>query len=390
MKICLIIPSFYPAVVYGGPIFSSLYASKELVEIEAVDLNVVTTNANMTNRLDVVVNTFIKVNGISVKYYNETIVGKLSLPLLFGVYKDIKNSDILHIQSIFSVSTAISLILGKIYKKPVLLSPRGSLGDWCLENGSKFKRLWLSFFIRPYMNNNIFHVTSEQEEGEVLKCFPSANCVVIPNGINIRDYDYRPDKKKPEFFNSISDAEVTDESYVVVSMGRIQKKKGFDILIHAFSKFHKKKTNSKLFIAGQDEGELNYLKRLVCELNLQPSVFFVGHLKEEGKSNFLKLADLFVLPSHNENFGNVYLESLASGTPILASKNTPWSSAVDFECGLWIDNSVEDTCAGMLDLYQRDHHLLSLNSRRLARNFGWDKIALKFCDVFSRLVQNNE
>ena len=75
MKINLIIPSFYPAVIYGGPIFSTLNTCKELVKLKDIEIYVSTTNANMTTHLQVEKNKYLELeNKLYVKYYNDTFL----------------------------------------------------------------------------------------------------------------------------------------------------------------------------------------------------------------------------------------------------------------------------------------------------------------------------
>ena len=89
-----------------------------------------------------------------------------------------------------------------------------------------------------------------------------------------------------------------------------------------------------------------------------------------------------MLTSHNENFGNVYLESLASGTPIIASKNTPWDDVSSFNCGYCVNNDTQDVYDATIQLLKESESNLSSNSRRYAENFPWKKIAKKFYQVF--------
>jgi len=165
MNILVVIPSFYPAVVYGGPIFSSLYTCKELSKYSDVNLKVVTTNANMDSRLNVATNTWLNQGyGFLIKYYHDTIINKFSFKLTCKIWKDIKESDVIHLQSIFNSPTPITLIYSLLLNKKVILSPRGSLGIWCVNNGSKFKKLWIKAFIKPFLKNIVWHATSEQEK----------------------------------------------------------------------------------------------------------------------------------------------------------------------------------------------------------------------------------
>lgn len=382
MKINLIIPSFYPATVYGGPIFSTLHTCQELAKIKDINVTVSTTNTNMTSKLDVNTNVWNKFSDdFFVKYYNETKIDKFSLQLYSNIWRDIKESDVIHIQAIFNTPTPISLLYAKIFKKPILLSPRGSLGNWCIDNGSKFKKLWLKLFIKPFAHNIIWHATAEQERQEILMIFPSAQIVIVPNGIDYELFQNFNVLKSKEFLKKYTDIE-DDVEKIVISMGRIQKKKGFDILINSFFEVVKNYPKAILCIAGPDEGEQSNLEVLINHLKLKNKVFFVGSISGQDKVDFLANADLFVLPSHNENFGNVYLESLASGTPIVASKNTPWQDVEKYNCGMWVDNSVKETTNAIISLLKQDSIQLSLNSKKLSQKYSWKSIAEQFSKIY--------
>ncbi|MBM5029289.1 glycosyltransferase [Vibrio parahaemolyticus] len=386
MNILVIIPSFYPAFVYGGPIFSTYHACSELAKFDDVNIRASTTNTNMSSKLDVEVNKWLPLNGFYVKYYNESVIDKFSMRLLFTIWKDINNVDVVHIQSIFNTPTPISLIYSKILKKKVLLSPRGALGDWCLQNGNNFKSYWLKYAIKPFLGNVVWHSTAQQEKDEILRVFPKAKVEIIPNGIELSKFKSGNLCSSSEYTSRFLNMEI-DAGKIIVSMGRIQKKKGFDILIKSFLDVTAKYPTAKLLIAGEDEGELSTLITLVDKLNLTQSVFFIGAISGQDKIDFLSGADLFVLPSHNENFGNVYIESLAAGTPIVASTNTPWSEVEDDNCGRWVPNNVKDTSDAMLDMLSRDREVMRVNAQMHAAKYDWKNIALKFKKLYEKMVK---
>ena len=181
MNLLLIIPSFYPATAYGGPIFSTLHACESLSELDNIEVQVSTTNANMTSKLDVETNQWLAFNDhFFVKYYNETIIGKFSLSLCLNIWKDIRQAEVVHIQGIFSTPTPISLFFAKLFKKPTLLSPRGSFCDWGLKQGSRFKSLWIKNFISPFNSSICWHATCEQEKNDILKQFPRCKSFYNP------------------------------------------------------------------------------------------------------------------------------------------------------------------------------------------------------------------
>ncbi|MFZ2449495.1 MAG: glycosyltransferase [Methylovulum miyakonense] len=386
MKLSLIISSFYPATIYGGPIFSSLYTCQALAKLENVEVRVSTTNTNMTSRLDVSTNEWITfADNFYVKYYNETKIDKFSLPLCLNIWKDIKTADVIHLQGVFNTQTPVALLFSTFYKKPVLFSPRGALGEWCLKNGSGFKQKWLNWFIKPFAKKMIWHATSEQEKSEIISLFPDSKIEIIPNGIDYDLFQKSNILTTNQFITQFAQNNV-DTDKIIISMGRLQKKKGFDILITAFAQVLENYPAAKLLIAGQDEGEKRNLEQQIATLGLNDKVFLIGSITEQDKIDFLANADLFVLPSHNENFGNVYVESLAAGTPIVASKHTPWSEVMDADCGQWVNNNAEETASAIIFMLQKDREQMRSNSKKLAQKYDWKNIAIQFKNTFEEML----
>ena len=385
MNILLITPSFYPATVYGGPIFSNLHACEALSVLDNIEVKVSTTNANRDSKLVVKTNEWLAFNKqFFVKYYNETLIGKFSLSLYLNIWQDIKQADIVQIQAIFSTPTPISLFFATLFKKPILLSPRGSFCGWGLNQGSRFKSLWTKLFISPFNSSIYWHATCQQEKDDIVKQFPDARVFIIPNGIDIKAFSYVNFLSKEAYLQKYTEQTITP-SKIIVSMGRLHKVKGFDILINSFVTILNTYTDAVLLIAGKDVGEKAALELLIKAHSLSKQVFFVDEISGQDKVDFLANADLFVLPSHTENFGNVYIESLAAGTPIVASTNTPWQDVEVANCGKWVANTVKDTSTAMLKLLIQDRELMRINTKAMANNYEWQNIAIKFKETFEEI-----
>lgn len=392
MKISLIIHTFYPAWIAGGPIYSTLNTSKELAKI-GVETYVSTSDLDCTKTLGIKSNKWFELqNNIFVKYYSEIAIGRFSISwrqLLF-LWKDMQTTDVVHIQGIFNTTVPIGLFYAKMLKKPTVLSPRGTLGIWCLQGGSKFKKMWLRLFISPIANKITWHATSKQEYDEIKNLYPFANIKIISNGINLDEYKNINILTKNQFMYKYTKKDLSP-SKILVSMGRIQKKKGFDILIQAFQKVLFEFPSAVLLIAGDEENkkenEKRNLENLIKEYDLENHVFFTGMLNGQDKINFLANADLFVLPSHNENFGNVYVESLAAGTPIIASTNTPWQEVEVFNCGKWVENSIQQNTSAILELLNEDRKKLRDNSRQYAIKYSWITIAKNMKELYALSIK---
>lgn len=384
----MVSPSFFPATVYGGPIFSIYYTCLELAK-GGVTVFVVTTNANGNEKLDVQANCVIKLeDNFFVKYYDDTLVGRFSWRFIVSIWKEIKECDLVRIEDIFSTYVPPALLYAKIFRKPMVISPRGVLSPWALKcKRTVLKKMWLQCFITPFAKTSCWHVTSEQEKIDVLALYPNADVVAIPNGIDISQFSNAPPMRQKDYFNKfLARSFGNRKKKVVVSMGRLHKTKGFSVLIEAFSRLLADVDEAVLMIAGSDNGEKSNLERLINQCSLQEKVFLIGEVGGQDKVDFLAGADLFVLPSFSESFGNVYLEAMAAGVPIVASTGTPWAAVEQLHCGKWVDPSVEATRAAMQELLMGPHAEMGIAAKAYASTFDWREVAMQFKILFVQLL----
>ena len=394
MKISTVVPSYFPAIVYGGPIFSIHSLNTELSKLDT-EVYVSTSNANGDERLNVVTNKFINFGeNYFVKYYNDNIIGRFSLSFIFGVWKDIQLCDLVRVEDIFSSYIPPALLYAKILNKPIVISPRGVLSKWSLEHKNKIlKKIWLTFLIKPFIRFSWWHATCEAEAKDIIELYPEAKIKIIPNGINIHEFLISNKLSRLEYLKKFT-KKSHSHKHVITSMGRIHEKKGFDILITSFNNLVLDGFIGVLLIAGKDDGHQALLEKKVTEYKLEDKVFFVGELFGDDKVEFLSGSDLFALPSHNENFGNVYLESLACGVPIVASTETPWSKIEKAGCGKWVENSASSTTKAIKEIFKEcndESEKLKITeaSKKFATNYSWQTIAIKFRDLCLEITKSH-
>lgn len=367
--------------------FSSLNTCKELASL-GIECYVSTTNDNGSEIIPPQEKQFLNLfDNIFVKYYRQNVKEKFSLSMIGGLRKDLRHADVVHVQAIFSVSTPLGLFFANLFSKKTILSPHGCLGEWCMADGnSRMKKPYLNLFIRPFANKITWHATSTQEKNEILALFPSATVAIIPNGIYAEEFAQPNHLPRLEFVRKYTGLELPNAK-VVISMARLHKKKGLDILISAFATASLSHPEAVLLIAGEDFGEKKALQKQIQELNLSTKVFLVGQIEGQERIDFFANSDLFALSSHNENFGLVYAEAMAAGTPILASKHTPWQEVEELKIGKWVANTIEDTANGLIELLSSDLDNMGKAARQFViTNYTWKSIGIQFKSLFDSLL----
>ena len=255
MRICLVSSSFYPATFYGGPISATWDLSQELAKKD-VEMYISTTNANGNSRLKVNTNKFIKQEEkLFVKYYHEQIINRFSLAFIFGVWSDIKKSDVVYIQYLFHYTVLFSLLFSRMQAKEIRICARGSLGEWGLKYKKKYlKKAWLFLFINPFIKSVIFQASSYVEKDDILRNFSKAKVEIINDGVDFSSFQEFNKYEKNALLEKYTNIKFKAISNIFFSMGRLHAIKAFDVLIDAFSLFVKEDTNAKLIIAGGDDG----------------------------------------------------------------------------------------------------------------------------------------
>ena len=372
MNLVVVIPYFYPAYLYGGPVIAAYHLCKKVAE-NGVNVDVITTNVNGKNKLDVIPNVLISQSAFKVKYYDQYLFPLFSPKMIFGLANDIKDADVVHIQTIYSLSTIFALFHSLLQNKVIFLSPRGSLSPWSFKHRGLMKKLWIKILIKPFIKSIHWHATSQKEIHDIQKIFPSADIELVTDGVSLEESSIKSLCKKK-----------WKNSFYIACLGRLHKVKGYDIMLKSFPRILNYYSKIKLFIAGMDEGELDNLIELSKALNIQDNVEFVGQLEEDDKNCFLKYAQCLVMPSHTENFGLVAAEALLQNTPVIASRNTPWKVLNTEKAGFHIINTPEAISESVISLL-KEIDLYSKNTKRVVEQFYWSKIAIKYKSILFKL-----
>jgi glycosyltransferase involved in cell wall biosynthesis len=193
--------------------------------------------------------------------------------------------------------------------------------------------------------------TSEQERQEFLEGgIADSKIVVRRNGIEIPS-QFPPAGRFRSQWNIAKDVKL------VLFLGRLVSKKSPDLLLEAFSRWKQRGNGSRgsvLVMAGPDEGDglRPRLETIAAQMGLGSGVLFTGPLYGDDKWAAFRDADVFVLPSQNENFGNTAAEAVACGTPVLVTDRCGIAPMVDQRAGLVVSHdcaAIETGLSQILD-----------------------------------------
>ncbi|MDB4919650.1 XrtY-associated glycosyltransferase XYAG1 [Mucilaginibacter sp.] len=304
MKILQICAAYKPAYIYGGPTMSVSMLGEQLAKA-GVYTEAYATTANGKGELPVNPGELVNVDGVRVTYFKRITKDHSHFsPALFKrLWKEAQGFDVIHIHAWWNLVSLFSCLIALVRKVPVVVSPRGTLSSYSFQNKNIGKK-WLIHHLlgKLLLNRCHIHVTSNQE-GE------AANSILIPKSIiDLPNFVKLP--VTSPLFNRSSGI------FRLIFLSRIEAKKGLDILINALPLLT---FPYKLTIVG--DGDINYvndLKALAKKNANEENIRWMG-FQNEDKFKLLFENDLLVLPSHDENFGNVIIESLSQGTAVLVS-----------------------------------------------------------------------
>jgi glycosyltransferase involved in cell wall biosynthesis len=241
---------------------------------------------------------------------------------LYGSRLSAGDIDLIHLQHIWTPYIQVMAFWAHQKKIPYIISTRGMLEPWIMAHNSWKKKIGMFLYQKKAIQRAAhIHATALMEANHIKELGFNNPISVIPNGIDLSDI-----KEKKENYGTRK----------MVFLSRIHPKKGIELLLEAWR--NSSTTGWSLEIAGN--GDENYIANLNQSAQDLKNVHFVGAKYGEAKWDFLRAADVMVLPTFSENFGIVVAEALVIGVPVITTTGTPWEDLETYKCGWWIDLSV--------------------------------------------------
>lgn len=386
------IPYFYPAEFFGGPVKIAFDLGKELVK-RGNEVFVYTSDAlDLNNRVK---KKEIELEGMRVHYFKNLSMFSVKTSRLFltpemckQLYLDLSSLDSFDIIHVHEYSTYQNIIVRQLAKKygvPYVLQAHGSLPKIGREG-----RRWLfdAFFGHRLLKDasRVIALNRMEVDQYSLAGVPLEKIALVPNGIDLSQFADLPNRGcfRKKFG-------LDENKQILLFLGRLNKIKGLDTLAIAFKQVVEQSKNVTLVIAGPDDGYLNSLKNLVSSLKIGDNVLLVGPLYGDNKLSAYVDADVYVLPSTYETFPVTILEAYACSKPVIASNVGSLNDLVLEEVtGLLVEAGSADKLArSIISLLNNPKKAveMGLNGKRLVyENYNTGKVADMFETIYKSII----
>ena len=384
MRILHVVPSYLPAVRYGGPVLSVHGLCKALAA-RGHEVHVFTTNVDGPGNSSVPLEVPVEMDGVKVWYFAVPALRRLywSPGMHRALRAQVAGFDVVHTHSVFLWPTWAAARVSHVLDVPYVLAPRGMLVRALIQKKSRWLKLaWIRLIERGNIRNaSLIHFTSrlEAEEAAALG-LPIHDSCVVANGVDI------PESEWELAIKSIQGSSISHGPYLFF-LGRINWKKGLDRLIAAMPQIR----GCSLVIAGNDEEDYQQeLEALAEKAGVGHRLFFVGPAYGVEKLNLLRHARMLVLPSYSENFGNVVLEAMAAGCPVVV---TPEVGAADLvresRAGAVLAGDPATLSDGINRLLSDEAELRRAGERGrdfVSRNCTWDAVSIQMEAAYRQTI----
>lgn len=294
---------------------------------------------------------------------------------------------IIHIHAWWNLVSILSCLVAKWHGVSVILSPRGMVTSYSFANrNSLSKKLIHRLIGKKLLSYCHIHATSEQEKIDIQRIIQPKSITVIPNLVSTGRYPITDNLSQLPGIKYKND----DSAFKLIFLSRVEEKKGLALLLESLALLN---FSWNLTIAGA--GEQSYVGSLKIKaesLKLSNRIDWIGQVNDQQKFQLMAEHDLLLLPSYNENFANVVIESLSVGTPVLISNQVGLSDYIKEKnlgwiTGLSADQIKDNITAAFLDPGKRKL-IRDTAAAIIINDFNDQPLVERYIDMYSKVLMD--
>jgi len=310
--------------------------------------------------------------GMPIPRYPELKLGLPSKKTLVKTWT-LRRPDVVHIATEGPLGWS-ALQAAKVLKLPVTSDFRTNFQSYSKHYGVGWLRKPIVAYLRKFHNATACTMVPTRELMRTLSQNGFANLKVVSRGVDTKLFNI---SKRDTSLRSSWGA--TDDTKVLISVGRMAPEKNLDQVLKAYEALKVTGQAFKLVMVGDGPLKEQFQKRY-------PEIIFPGMLSQTNLAAYYASSDLFIFPSQTETFGNVTLEALASGIPVLAFDCAAARDWVQTGVNGWLiaENNPEGFAAQAVTIFNSKDLLdqITQSTRQQVVHLDWDQIAEQVESVF--------
>ena len=352
------------------------------------DVSIYTTNFNGPTDADVPLGVETDIDGVSVTYFpvHAPRFWETSLPLGRALRADSGNFDLVHIHSLYMYHDRAAANAARRHGVPYVVQPHGSMDPYIWKRHRARKAIFEWWFQNRVLEQAAaIHYTTADEWRLAAPVSRNPRGFIAPNGVDTDEFAHLPEKgsfrkKHPEI----------GDRPIILFLGRLNFKKGLDLLAPAFGEVLAAGHDAHLVIAGPDDNMAEKMRGWLSDANALERATFTGMIVGEERLGALADATMFVLPSYSENFGIAVTEAMACGLPVVISDAVNiWPDIAAADAGLVSPCDVTATARNMMEILDNPGRAATIaeNGMRLVRDkYSWDGVMPPLEEAYEHIL----
>lgn len=314
------------------------------------------------------------------------ILGKLDNESREKFRQWIAQCDIVHLHTPWDMANMGIAKLAREQNKSVLLSLHGMLDQWSLEQKAFKKSMFLKLIGRRFLRSvDYLHCTAQSEKEQALQVLGDdlkERIFVVPLIVDLEQAEQQDVSGTAEHD--------TENPAILLFLGRVHPQKGVHLLVEAARFIDQTKHPFKIVIAGPVEpGYQNELTQLAKSLDLESNIEFAGPVYGPQKKDIYCQASITVLPTYQESFGLVSVESMAYGTPVITTKESDIWQELQEAQGIIVGHQPEEIATEitrLLDDPQRAREIGKFGQQYVLNWLDRDKVIDQYRQTYQQVV----
>jgi glycosyltransferase involved in cell wall biosynthesis len=294
----------------------------------------------------------------------------------------LENFDVAHIFGLYDLLGPAVAAACRKRAIPYMVEPIGMFIP--IVRNLRLKRIYHRVWGRRMLQGASAVVATSEQEIEELAAggTPRAKIVMRRNGVEAP-------ASLPETGAFRSKLKIPKDAKLVLFLGRLSVKKSPELLLRAFAEVSKQLGGIELVFAGPNEGRMKaHLQQLAEPLGVTQRVHFAEPLFGQDKWAAYRDADVFVLPSQNENFGNTAAEAIAAGTPVIVTEQCGIAPMLANQAGLAVKHDVRELVEALAHILtdSKLHRHLQSGCAKVTLGLGWEGPVREMESLYAKIA----